>query len=137
MHDPRFESNLSWLLKQFFGLFLIIALLTSLLFLLESNMWATSDKPASQVVLTGRSVEITSFDPADAGLEQDLDILLESYFEETTESASSDIGVADALEEREILTRQTSGYCGCGPDCCSEFGYDHSSGCSFCEVLTE
>ena len=69
-----------------------------------------------------------------------LDAELEDCEEENSGLPSwVDMGIVDADVDsgEDMLTRQTSGYCGCEPSCCGEFAYDPYSGCDLCEVLSD
>lgn len=48
---------------------------------------------------------------------------------------SEDAESLDAGIEEDLMTKETSGYCGCQAACCLEFSYDSNSGCHLCEVL--
>lgn len=59
-----------------------------------------------------------------------VEFLLLTDAELSEDSPSSDVGIGE-----DLMTKETSGYCGCEAACCLEFSYDSNSGCHLCEAL--
>lgn len=124
--------------KWLIGIGILCAILYGVVVAVQDSMHMASDNKLKVSVIV-EPIKLIPITYPDASVLCGPDAELEGCTEERPELVSHDGGVTDmSLDSGEdVLTRKTSGYCGCEPECCGRFAYDSNSGCNLCEILTE